>query len=43
MHWDDFALVPQIGSAIIFPGVTLDFDNDFEPFARKSVGLSRRK
>jgi phytoene dehydrogenase-like protein len=30
--WDDFALVPQLGSAIMFPGVTLEFDNDFELF-----------
>lgn len=28
--WEDFSLVPQIGSAIMFPGVTLQFDNDFE-------------
>ncbi|HVC92499.1 MAG TPA: NAD(P)-binding protein [Pirellulales bacterium] len=28
--WDEFALVPQIGSRIAFPGVTLDFTNDFE-------------
>lgn len=26
--WDDFALAPQIGSSIAFPGVRLDFDND---------------
>src|SRR5262245_534711 len=26
--WEDFALVPQIGSAIAFPGVTLNFSND---------------
>ncbi|HUY32986.1 MAG TPA: FAD-dependent oxidoreductase [Pirellulales bacterium] len=30
--WDEFALVPQIGSRIAFPGVTLDFSNDFELF-----------
>jgi phytoene dehydrogenase-like protein len=29
-NWDDFSLSPQIGSAIMFPGVTLEFDNDFE-------------
>jgi phytoene dehydrogenase-like protein len=26
--WDDFALVPQLGSAIAFPGVRLAFNND---------------
>lgn len=26
--WDDFELVPQIGSRIVFPQATLDFDND---------------
>ncbi len=31
--WDDFALVPQIGSAIAFPGVYLKFDNDIELLA----------
>ena len=29
-RWDDFALAPQIGSAIAFPGVALRFSNDFE-------------
>ncbi len=27
-QWDDFALVPQIGSAVVFPGVGLRFGND---------------
>jgi len=27
-RWDEFALSPQIGSAIIFPGVTLRFSNN---------------
>ncbi len=31
-HWEDFALTPQIGSAIAFPGVTLQFSNQFELF-----------
>ncbi|MDG2468536.1 MAG: NAD(P)/FAD-dependent oxidoreductase [Pirellulaceae bacterium] len=26
--WEDFALSPQLGSRISFPGVSLDFDND---------------
>lgn len=30
--WDDFSLAPQLGSAIVFPGATLQFDNDFERF-----------
>ena len=30
--WDDFSLVPQIGSSIIFPGVALRFNNSFEFF-----------
>ena len=28
LQWDDFALKPQLGSAIAFPGVRLKFDND---------------
>ena len=28
--WDDFALAPQIGSLIAFPGVSLRFNNDLE-------------
>jgi phytoene dehydrogenase-like protein len=28
--WDEFALVPQLGSRIVFPGATLDFTNDIE-------------
>ncbi len=31
-RWEDFALAPQIGSEIRFPGVTLRFGNDFELF-----------
>ncbi len=31
-NWDDFALVPQLGSTIAFPGVSLSFNNDFEFF-----------
>ncbi len=31
--WDEWSLVPQRGSAIVFPGVTLEFSNDFEEFA----------
>jgi phytoene dehydrogenase-like protein len=32
LAWDDLALVPQVGSAIAFPGVTLKFSNQFELF-----------
>lgn len=28
LAWEDFALAPQLGSTIAFPGVRLDFDND---------------
>lgn len=28
LAWDDFALAPQLGSLIAFPGVALQFDND---------------
>lgn len=31
--WDDLALVPQLGSAIAFPDVSLRFSNDFELLA----------
>lgn len=27
-QWEDFALAPQIGSRVAFPGVALDFSND---------------
>ena len=30
LAWDEWALVPQLGSAIVFPGATLRFSNDFE-------------
>jgi phytoene dehydrogenase-like protein len=36
--WDELALAPQIGSRIAFPGVALDFTNDFELF-RSQVHL----
>ena len=35
--WEDFALAPQIGSAIAFPGVALQFSNDVE-LLRAEVG-----
>src|SRR6186713_736596 len=28
MSWDDFALAPQVGSTIAFPGMRLEFNND---------------
>jgi phytoene dehydrogenase-like protein len=31
-RWEDFALAPQLGSAIAFPGVELNFTNDPELF-----------
>lgn len=30
--WDEWSLAPQLGSRIAFPGVTLDFNNDFDFF-----------
>jgi phytoene dehydrogenase-like protein len=30
LKWDDFAISPQLGSEIVFPGIRLQFDNDFE-------------
>ena len=35
-RWDDFAIAPQIGSEIAFPGVRLRFDNDADTAARRS-------
>ena len=32
LAWEEWALSPQLGSAIVFPGVTLRFSNDFELF-----------
>ena len=41
--WDEFALVPQIGSSIRFPGVRLDFDNDFRRLAGEIAGQFPRR
>ncbi|MBI3463778.1 MAG: NAD(P)/FAD-dependent oxidoreductase [Planctomycetes bacterium] len=35
--WDDLALAPQVGSKIAFPGVSLQFSNDFE-LLRSEIG-----
>ncbi len=35
LRWDDFALCPQIGSSIAFPGHTLNFTNEFEYFQQQ--------
>jgi len=32
LTWDELALSPQVGSTIRFPGVSLNFTNDFELF-----------
>ncbi|MDI9446569.1 MAG: NAD(P)/FAD-dependent oxidoreductase [Planctomycetota bacterium] len=32
IQWEELSLSPQIGSTIAFPGVRLDFTNDFELF-----------
>jgi phytoene dehydrogenase-like protein len=32
LAWEEWALAPQLGSAIVFPGATLEFSNDFELF-----------
>jgi phytoene dehydrogenase-like protein len=29
-RWEDFALAPQLGSAIVFPGIQLRFNNDIQ-------------
>ncbi len=34
--WEDFDLAPQVGSAIVFPGVRLGFTNEFD-FLRSEV------
>jgi phytoene dehydrogenase-like protein len=33
MTWDDFALAPQVGSTIAFPGIDLQFHNDIDLLA----------
>ena len=35
LTWDELALVPQIGSAIAFPNVVLNFNNHFEFFVEE--------
>ena len=37
LRWDDFGLCPQVGSAVVFPGRTLRFTNDFEYFQQQVV------
>jgi phytoene dehydrogenase-like protein len=32
LAWEEWALAPQLGSAIAFPGATLEFSNNFELF-----------
>ncbi len=32
IKWEDLSLTPQVGSTIAFPGVRLDFTNEFERF-----------
>ncbi|MGW8255935.1 MAG: phytoene desaturase family protein [Thermoguttaceae bacterium] len=32
MAWEELALAPQLGSAIMFPGLSLQFNNDFALF-----------
>lgn len=32
LSWEELALAPQVGSRISFPGISLDFDNDFAQF-----------
>src|SRR5581483_7016123 len=31
-RWEDFSLMPQIGSTIAFPGISLRFNNHFDFF-----------
>jgi phytoene dehydrogenase-like protein len=31
-RWEDFGLMPQVGSRIVFPGISLRFDNEFDFF-----------
>ena len=38
--WDQWALAPQLGSAIKFPGATLRFSNDFELLWPRCGGCS---
>ena len=37
LAWEELSLVPQIGSAITFPGITLEFTNDFALFESEVV------
>lgn len=32
MSWDEWSLLPQMGSRVAFPDIALDFNNDFEFF-----------
>lgn len=35
LRWEDFDLTPQCGSSVAFPGVTLQFTNDFTVFEQQ--------
>ena len=37
LRWEDFALVPQRESSIVFPDCTLKFTNDFEYFEQQVI------
>ena len=37
LRWEDFALVPQTQSSIVFPDCTLRFTNDFEYFEQQVI------
>jgi phytoene dehydrogenase-like protein len=38
ISWDEWSLLPQLGSRIAFPGLTLEFNNDFEFFRSQVQG-----
>ena len=43
LRWDDFAIAPQLGSEIAFPGARLRFDNNGARCATKWLGRFRTK
>jgi phytoene dehydrogenase-like protein len=37
LAWEELSLTPQVGSAIMFPGLTLEFSNDFSLFESEVI------
>ena len=39
-RWEDFALAPQLGSAVAFPGIELNFNNEGKSLMHNNATLA---